>query len=710
MKSIIKMMLGLAIMGTMPMMVACSDDDKEAPVTTPTEDPKFEIISDLLDPPTFSFSSEGQKAMKFDFNTNQPWKIELVNNQPNEDFSWLTLFDREGEGKGATRVWISADQNKNTEARRAQFTLTCGDVVKTFFVYQAPKHEILVTDPKAFMNLNSDEQVLKIELKTNVDAYNVDVSDKTWMEQVDETQAPADGETRAMYDETIYVKVKANATFGSRGGSVKITDSENNQVVANVTVTQFGLAKPTIAVNNAADFSNMTTAGASIPLDLTTTEVTSVCDQLTVDIPSTDKDWISFQNNEDNTGFILNVAPNTGGARQTTVSVCAISDHTVKYDVLVKQEAANGVLINITNKESLKENKLDKKGGALVVKYGTETDNLDWDCKIYDEEGKEATWMKIMSKKIDGQLILSYDENENMVPRTATIKVFPVGSEDKADYVTVEQAKGTCVVLDGSSTLEQTLKKLVQQEIFEDIASITSLELKGELKSADWTLLKTMLTSGKGYKLNTINLEQVTNTKMAAQQFVGCSQLKSIVFPAAMREMGERVCQDCSALNSAKFPEGIEYVANHTFNKCSTLKTVWIPSTMGYLYGSTFEGCSSLSEIHLQCYPLQVTQVARSMSQPTTNSSVFNSQERTILNNATLYVPSDYVSYYRTPDPQHVSNSHLKDYLKSLTSESDEWTKNTPAFDWKPGTAALKGQFRWVYDNTKVKTESSWDE
>lgn len=708
MKSMIKMMLGLAIMGTMPMMVACSDDDKDVVDPTPVEDPKFDIVSELLDPPTFSFSSEGQKAQTLEFNTNQAWKIDIVDNQENADYSWLTLFDREGDGKSneTSKVYIAADQNRNYDARRAEFTLTCGNTVKTFFVYQAQKDAILVTDPKAYMNLSSDEQVIPIQFKCNIDAYTVDVSDKTWMQQVEE---PRPNATRAMYDETIYVKIGANDKFDSRGGTIKITNTENNQVTATVTVIQFGLAKPTIMVNNADFFAEMPAAGDSTELDLSTTNVASVCDQLTIDIPATERDWISFHANEDSTGYVLKVAENTGGNRSTTVSVCAKSDHTVKYDIPVKQASAEGVLITISNKDKLKDY-LDKMGGAFSVKYSTETDN--WDCKIEDEDGNEASWIRVANKKVAGQLVVTYDENPNMLTRTAIIKVFPAGNEGKADRVAVVQAKGTSITVEGS--LQATLDKLVKAEIFESVASITSLELKGQLSGQDWALLKTMLTSGKGYKLNTLNLEKVTNTSMAANQFNGCTQLKNIVFPATLRETGERICQGCTGLNSAKFPEGIEYLANHFFNGCTTLKEVWIPSTMGYLYGSVFEKCSSLKKIHLQCLPLQITQVARSATQPTTPSEVFANQ-KIAPKLSTLYVPTKYVDYYKYKqnndnlDPQHVANSHLSEYLKKLNATSEEWTKGTAAFDWKPGTAALKGQFAWTNSSTKVVAEDSWD-
>lgn len=93
MKTINKFMLGIALVGALPMMTACSDDNgNEVVEPTPVEDPTFEILSELPDPPTFSFTAAGNKAQTLAFNTNQNWKIELVNTQEDDNYEWLTLL------------------------------------------------------------------------------------------------------------------------------------------------------------------------------------------------------------------------------------------------------------------------------------------------------------------------------------------------------------------------------------------------------------------------------------------------------------------------------------------------------------------------------------------------------------------------------------------------------------------------------------------
>lgn len=704
MKTINKFMLGIALMGVMPMMTACSDDNNEVVEPAPVEDPTFEILSDLPDPPTFSFEAGGNKAQTLAFKTNQNWKIELVDDQEGANYDWLTLFDRQGTGSDATqRVWVATGKNTEYDARRAEFTLTVGEgedaVVKTFWIYQAQLDAILATDPKAFMNLSNEEQVLPLDFQYNVEEYEITVSDKSWMTVTDE----APDQTRALVSATKYVKISANNKFDVRTGTITIRDKNNTSTSVSVPVTQYGLAKPIILVNNASEFASLNSGEATIPLNLSTENVVSVCDQLTIDIPTAAKDWISFVANDDNTGYVIKVKENQGGARSAKIAVAAKADHSVKTDLTVAQASADGVTVSITNKSAFDTN-FDKMGGACSVKYETEEEN--WDCAVEDMEGKPVDWVKIANKKMPGQILLSFDANPTLKTRSAIVKVFPMGKEEKADYVTLTQEAGTQVVLNGS--LQKTLDQLVADGIYKSVQDITSLELKGELSRTDYALLATML-KGNGYKLNTIDLSEVTTDKIIANQFNGCTQLKKIVFPKALRTMDEKICANCTNLTSAKFPEGLTYIANHTFQNCSALEEVWIPSTVEYIYGMVFEKCNKMKKMHLQTLPLQFRLVGRSASQPTTFSDgIFDEALRNQLKNQlTLYVPGDYEKYYRAPDPQHVVNSHLADYLKDMTSDSEEWTKITSEFDWKTGKLSLQNAFTWSF--TAIVAEDSWE-
>ena len=704
MKTINQFILGIALLGTLPMMTACSDDNNTPVEPEPIEEPRFEFVSELPDPPTFTFATGGNKASTIAFNTNQNWRVDLVNNQEGEDYDWLTLFDREGKGSDQTqRVWIAAGPNTSYDARRAEFTLTVGEgddaTVKTFWVYQAQKDAILATDPKAFLNLSNEEQVLPLEFQYNVEEYEF-TGLPNWITVTDEVPE----QTRAMVTETKYVKVSANTTFGARTGIITIKDKNNANTAVQVPVAQYGLATPIITVTNAQDFTALPAAENTIPVNLETENVVSVCDQLTIDIPATAKDWLSFVANEDSTGYILKVKENTAGARSAKIAVAAKADHKVKYDMTVKQASADGVTVAISNKSSFEDN-MSKRGGTFSLKYSTEEEN--WDCAIEDADGNPVDWIQIANKKMPGQILCTFDANPNLRSRSAIFKIFPAGRKEKADVVSLIQAAGTQIVMNGN--IENTLNKLVEQGIYKSIKDITSLELKGNVTRGDLTKLATWLKD-PSYKLSELDLSESTNEIMNQAMFRNCTNLKKIVFPKALRNMEQLVCGDCPNLVSAKIPEGVEYVANHTFKGCPKLQEVWIPSTVKYLYGSVFEGCTGLRKIHFQTLPLQYREVCRSMSQPLANAHVFDEATRKLMGtNITLYVPTKYVDYWKTPDPQHVASSYLEDYLKGETINSDKWNKPQPAFEGKPGSAwALKIEFAWSY--AAIVPEDAWAE
>lgn len=692
-----------AVLLAMPLLYACSDnDDPEIPVEPPTE-PKLEVFNDIH---TFSFSSAGNTAQVLTFTSTRDWHIELEGDSTSAD--WATIFDRQGTAGDSTMVWIAAAENTGYDSRSLDFRLVSGDFVESFTIYQAQKDAVVITDPKAYQNLSSGEHVIPVEFASNIDDYEVELNAGSGTKQwITPTDPPADdAATRAMVDHTLWFKVAENTTFNMRSGSITIKSKSKSDVKDQMYVFQYGLAKPVINVINSEVFSALSPQAHAIPIDLSLENVATI-DQLTIDIPSSDRDWIDFHTNDAETGFVLDVAENTGGERTSTIAVCAKADHTVKSEVKVTQSAADGVTVTISNKEALKATQ-SKKGGSITVKYRSLADAMG--AKVVGPEGENLDWIRIVNDKVAGMILLTFDANDQLKSRRAVIEVFPAGNEAKADKVTVVQAAGTLITVRGS--LQSTLDDLVDEEIFKSVNDISSLELKGELSNADWALLKTMLTSGKGYNLQNLDLTEVTNTKMAANQFNGCTQLRSIVFPKAMRDNGERVCQGCTSLVSAKFNEGVSYICNHFFNNCNKLSEVWIPSTVGYLYGSSFEKCAALTKIHLQCKPLQILDVARSPSQPRVNSMVFMN----IANNAqpkasTLYVPSQYVEFYKSqqPAPQNVTNMHLADYLKGLTYDSKEWISGTPVFDWKPSTNALRNDYIWSNASTRVVAEDSWE-
>lgn len=78
----------------------------------------------------------------------------------------------------------------------------------------------------------------------------------------------APSKSRALVSETKYVKIADNDKFDVRTGTITIKDKNNSSTSVTIPVSQYGLAKPIILVNNASEFASLSAAEATIDLNL----------------------------------------------------------------------------------------------------------------------------------------------------------------------------------------------------------------------------------------------------------------------------------------------------------------------------------------------------------------------------------------------------------------------------------------------------------
>ena len=139
------------------LLTACGDDETGPEVVTPLE-PKLEIVNEAS---TFSFSSAGNSAQVLTFNANQDWHI-VLDDSEGADNSWVVLFEREGTAGEGNKVWVAAAENVEPDARRANFSLVSGGFKFDFVIYQAQKDAVVITDPKAYENLDAGEHIISV--------------------------------------------------------------------------------------------------------------------------------------------------------------------------------------------------------------------------------------------------------------------------------------------------------------------------------------------------------------------------------------------------------------------------------------------------------------------------------------------------------------------------------------------------------------------
>ncbi len=694
------------------LLTACGDDETGPEVVMPLE-PKLEIVNEAS---TFSFSSAGNSAQVLTFNANQDWHI-VLDDSEGVDNSWVVLFEREGTAGEGNKVWVAAAENVEPDARRANFSLVSGGFKFDFVIYQAQKDAVVITDPKAYENLDAGEHIISVEFGINTGEYKTSFlysGDTGWIMPTDERPA-GEPETRAMENHTLYFKVLPNQKFDIRRGTIEISSKDNDNVKATMNIFQTGLPKPVITVDNKEMFTNLASKEDSILLKYKATNTNGPRD-LTIDIDKNDQDWISFKPAIDAKGdstFLVSVKENTGGERTATIALCAAADKKVREEFIVTQAQASDVELVITNKNDFRTS-LDKLGSAATVKYSVQSTLTDPKNEIlvdivYPEESgytAENGWLHMANNSMPERVIFTYDVNKVLRERQATVYIYRKGYENKKDYMVIRQAAATQIEIPAPGGLTNVLQGLIDDEIYKDWESITSLELKGRLNDTDLNLLKNMMTAGKGYNLKTLDMTEVENETLKNGVFNGCNLLENISFPTGLQYVPREACRNCTKLRTVVVNEGPTYIGRHAFGN-SVVNEAWFPSTMTYVYGYIFDNVTALKTLHLKSLPFQCKEVARSdadegATQPTTWCTVFKTWP------STVYVPMEYLEYYKNPDPKYVVSMHFQDLLNTLTSESEEWTKGPKVQQpYLKSNSALKSNFTWGSSATTIMGESN---
>ena len=356
---------------------------------------------------------------------------------------------------------------------------------------------------------------------------------------------------------------------------------------------------------------------------------------------------------------------------------------------------------------------MDKLGSAATVKYSVQSTLTDPKNEIlvdivYPEESgytAENGWLHMANNSMPERVIFTYDVNKVLRERQATVYIYRKGYENKKDYMVVRQAAATQIEIPAPGGLTNLLQSMIDDEIYKDWESITSLELKGRLNDTDLNLLKNMMTAGKGYNLKNLDMTAVENETLKNGVFNGCNLLENITFPMGLQYVPREACRNCSKLRTVVVNEGPTYIGRHAFGN-SMVSEAWFPSTMTYVYGYVFDNVTALKTLHLKSLPFQCKEVARSdadegATQPTTWCTVFKTWP------STVYVPMEYLEYYKNPDPKHVVSMHFQDLLNTLTSESEEWTKGPKVQQpYLKSNSALKSNFTWGSSATTIMGET----
>lgn len=195
--------------------------------------------------------------------------------------------------------------------------------------------------------------------------------------------------------------------------------------------------------------------------------------------------------------------------------------------------------------------------------------------------GSKEGLFKLTVLKYDGKIKSEEDELTNFQKLAAT------GDVRAKEYVLNIQNRILNMAIEGN--LETMLSK-------KDQGRVVSVTVTGLINAADLKILKEMATKGK---LTTINLSEVSITKIPDRMFQNCAVLTSMKLPQSLITIGNEMFADCINLVSITLPDSLVSLAGSAFNNCTSLPEISIPvgvsSGLGF---TTFcSGCKKLTKL-----------------------------------------------------------------------------------------------------------------
>jgi hypothetical protein len=79
--------------------------------------------------------------------------------------------------------------------------------------------------------------------------------------------------------------------------------------------------------------------------------------------------------------------------------------------------------------------------------------------------------------------------------------------------------------------------------------------------------------------------------------FYGCTSLREITIPPAVKAIKEKAFWGCSQLTTVNLSEGLEQIGKRAFGRCISLQRIVIPSTVIAIHKKACYHCTSLTHV-----------------------------------------------------------------------------------------------------------------
>ena len=239
----------------------------------------------------------------------------------------------------------------------------------------------------------------------------------------------------------------------------------------------------------------------------------------------------------------------------------------------------------------------------------------------------------------------------------------------------------------------------------------------------------------------------VTDFKIEADAFKGCTGLSEVELPSNLTSIGNNAFQNCSSLSKIELPSGLTTIGDNAFNGCSNIKKLYFPSNLNTIGKSAFQGCSGLMEVELpsslstigesafrNCTNLQIVWLPSMLTDigqnafngcnnitnvcskivgtpPTINENVFSLSAG---NTATLFVPQDQKAKYTGYWVSKISNlieGEFVDVYKGTAGDEKDMTFSCYTFEKEgvPSMAAILTKSTTTSNVVNIPASISFD-
>ena len=146
------------------------------------------------------------------FTANEAWTAQVVSSNGND---WCEIYPSSGSAGEAT-ITVTTTPNETPNDRIASIVINVGKVSETVTVSQKQKDAIIIS--KKYINIEREEETVEVKINANVDFEIQIPSEATWINLV---------ETRALVENSVYLKVLQNDSDACRNASITVVNKDS---------------------------------------------------------------------------------------------------------------------------------------------------------------------------------------------------------------------------------------------------------------------------------------------------------------------------------------------------------------------------------------------------------------------------------------------------------------------------------------------------